>query len=137
MVFFLCFWVGLCIATMIVAGNRGRGQLSWLLLAILLGPVALIMVLVSKPRLVELESREILNGGAVRCPYCAELVRSQAIVCKHCGRDIVKLESPGGSRENEFERWLRAQVPPVINPSSLEREDLRKAFDYARGSDGA
>jgi hypothetical protein len=23
-----------------------------------------------------------------RCPFCAELVRSEAIVCKHCGRDI-------------------------------------------------
>jgi hypothetical protein len=33
--------------------------------------------------------RRVIRGSRLkRCPFCAELVRSEAIVCKHCGRDI-------------------------------------------------
>jgi hypothetical protein len=27
------------------------------------------------------------------CPFCAEKIKKEAIVCKHCGRDIVKTDS--------------------------------------------
>ena len=26
----------------------------------------------------------------VRCPFCAERIKSEATVCKHCGKDIIK-----------------------------------------------
>jgi hypothetical protein len=31
---------------------------------------------------------EVIRSGLKTCPFCAEWVRPEAIVCKHCGRDI-------------------------------------------------
>ena len=38
--------------------------------------------------------RAIRGSRLKRCPFCAEFVRREAIVCKHCGRDIQANKSP-------------------------------------------
>jgi hypothetical protein len=30
----------------------------------------------------------IVNGPRKKCPFCAEKIKRQALVCKHCGRDL-------------------------------------------------
>ena len=68
------FWI-LCglIAGMI--GSSKGAALSSFFLGILLGPIGVIIALVS-------------NGDRRPCPYCKELVREKAVVCPHCQRDI-------------------------------------------------
>jgi hypothetical protein len=45
--------------------------------------VAVVIVLIA-----DTVRRAIRSSRLKRCPSCAELVRREAILCKHCGRDI-------------------------------------------------
>lgn len=37
-----------------------------------------------------------------KCPYCAEDIQDQAVVCKHCGRE---LGAPGAKKLKRSEGW--------------------------------
>jgi len=30
----------------------------------------------------------VSKGYTKRCPHCAEIIKEDAIVCKHCGREL-------------------------------------------------
>lgn len=55
--------------------RKGFSMASGIIGGLLLGPFALLMFLASdrKPK----------------CPHCAEFIHADALVCKHCHRDVV------------------------------------------------
>jgi hypothetical protein len=40
-----------------------------------------------------------------KCPYCAEKIKKNAIVCKHCGRDI-----PSANQKKKLPFWMSALI---------------------------
>jgi hypothetical protein len=84
----LFIWLGFAIVVGIAAAHRGRKGAAWLLLAVVTSPlIAGLLVLVLPDPNKERQQQELLKT-ARKCPLCAELVRREAIVCKHCGRDL-------------------------------------------------
>ncbi|RJQ45463.1 MAG: zinc ribbon domain-containing protein [Nitrospiraceae bacterium] len=66
------------IAGSIIAGRKGRHPVGWFI-ACALVPL-LIVVIALLPPLVS-------RGYTKKCHYCAEIIKEDAIVCKHCNRD--------------------------------------------------
>lgn len=67
------------------------------------------------------QAKEYLKKHPVkRCPYCAEIVKLEAEVCKHCGKDFapassqpvseLKAQRPAkDSTIEEYERWKKSE----------------------------
>jgi hypothetical protein len=78
-------WIGVAIACAIVASNKGRSGFGWFIMGLLFSLISLLIVLVL-PKVDEDTPSEETH---VKCPDCAELVRREARICKHCGCKLV------------------------------------------------
>jgi len=68
----------------LIAHDKGRSFIGFFLYGLLLWPLALLHSLVMKDESIKKEK------GVKPCPHCAENVKINALVCKHCGHDLVK-----------------------------------------------
>jgi hypothetical protein len=80
----LIIWVIAALLAVVIAGTKGRSEAGWAFLTLLLSPLVLLILLV----LPKLDPEAPSADTHVRCPDCAELVRREARVCKHCGRSL-------------------------------------------------
>ena len=109
-------WLLFGVGAAIVARDKGLDGCLWFVLGILLGPVGLLLAFAVRGDPSTLERRAIASGQSKRCPDCAELVRREAIKCRHCGSDLPAIvEEPDRSlsdrlRENEHLVMLIAAV---------------------------
>ena len=84
----IALWVTLTIITGVVAANKGRDVIGWLALAVFVAPLALLILLSLPKNQTQIDQRQMKSGGMAKCPCCAEMVKAEAIRCKHCAADI-------------------------------------------------
>jgi len=101
---FLIIWLCCGIAAAMVASSKGRSTGGWFFLGILLGPFGLIFAL--------LAGKEGPAQGERKCPFCAEFIKKEAVVCKHCGRDLPGQEASTGPTRESDDAWV--PLPPTL-----------------------
>lgn len=72
-----------------IAHSKGRSFNEWWVYATFILIVAFIHSLIIRPDNEVIENRQ-LDDGMVRCKFCAELIKKEAIVCRFCGNSLHK-----------------------------------------------
>ena len=103
-------WIVFAVASSTIAGSKGRSGGAWFFVGLVLGPVGLFVYLLPK-----------VSGTEFRtCPYCAELVRTEAVKCRYCASEL------------EAEREPRKTGKPISTSERAELKDRYAALDTAR-----
>lgn len=71
-----------------IAKEKGRDFALWWLYGTFLFLIALIHSIVMSADTKQIEHEAISSGDMKKCEFCAELIKQEAKVCKHCGRDV-------------------------------------------------
>lgn len=66
-----------------IAKSKGRSFVLWWIYGAALFIIALIHSFCLKPN-----ESALLDEGMKKCPFCAEMIKPDAIVCRYCGRDL-------------------------------------------------
>ena len=116
-------WIILSILCGVYASGKGKSGFGYFLLSVLLSPlIGFIAALISKEDTAKIEKKEMSLGVKRKCPFCAELVKSEAIVCKHCSKDIGK-ECPQCKQQNVIDASKCIHCEKLFENSSKDKEN--------------
>lgn len=84
---FLLIAIILGLIPALIAQSKGRSFFGWWIYGTLIFIVAFVHSLVIRKESKIIE-QEMIEDGMRKCPFCAEMVKQEAVKCKHCGSDI-------------------------------------------------
>lgn len=82
---YISLWLIFGLLAAVVYKNKGRNPVGAFIVGLLLGPIGVLLAMLSSTNPKGIEARQLANGASKKCPSCAEVIKIDAQVCKHCG----------------------------------------------------
>jgi regulator of RNase E activity RraB len=89
-----------------IASSKGRSFFLWWLYGVALLIFAFPHALLVSKNVKALEKKLIDDGSMRQCPYCAEVVKVEAVVCRFCQRDLPAVEVAPKTRAQQEEEMI-------------------------------
>jgi hypothetical protein len=90
----IIIWAIIFIVCAFVGGNitssKGRSYNEGFLFGLLLGIIGVIIAALLPKSEKGLEKKSLSAGDSKKCPYCAEIIKREAVVCRFCGKELPK-----------------------------------------------
>ncbi|TWI74198.1 hypothetical protein LZ24_01138 [Desulfobotulus alkaliphilus] len=82
-----------------IASSKGRDFVLWWIYGASLFVFAMIHAILLKPN-----EEQLIREGKKHCPYCDELIKPKATVCRYCSRELPseQEEFPVSTKETKF-----------------------------------
>jgi Na+/H+-dicarboxylate symporter len=82
-------WLIFAVLVGAYASSKGRSGVGFFLIAVLLSPlIGFIIAAIVQPIRANTEAKALETGDVRKCPNCAELVKAEARLCKHCHSEL-------------------------------------------------
>lgn len=82
-------YVCLCVVAGAIAGKKGLSGWGYFFASLLITPIiGILCAVVQSPDNKQIEKNILRSGDHKKCPFCAEVVKAEALICKHCGKEF-------------------------------------------------